>query len=200
MSFKDLIKGLPAVRPSLLVSIDLNRLRQMPPRDQLNELEAKRKRVQQALLVAAKQKPSKDNNLAKTKSHVRFQTPAMRKVVAARAKIASPYRVMLGGTVLKPAIVRQAEPTDQPNPLTDRLVRPPLPVLPKPKPGVMRHLPSREWPNDMTTKRKREEDAPETLAVKQRFKGSNSKEVIWLPQVLSLEEINVLEAKRKRWR
>ncbi|KZS08863.1 Uncharacterized protein APZ42_027068 [Daphnia magna] len=106
---------------------------------------------------------------------------------------------MLGGTVLKPAIVRQVEPTDKPNPLADRLVRPPLPVFLKPKPGALRQLPSREWPNDMTTKRKREEDAPATLAVKQRFKGSNSKEVIWLPQVLSLEEINVLEAKRKRW-
>ncbi|KZS10427.1 Uncharacterized protein APZ42_025118 [Daphnia magna] len=177
MSFKDLIKSRPTVRLSLLVSIDLNRLGQIPSRDELNELEAKTKRVQQTILAVPKQKQSKENTLVKTKAPVRFQAPAMRSVVAARAKIDSLHRSLFGGKLPPPAPAPIPKKlTHKPNPSTDRLVRPQVSVLTKPEPGLMRPLPSRECPNYLMAKRKREEDAPATLPVEKRFKDLNSKD------------------------
>ncbi|KAK4005757.1 hypothetical protein OUZ56_010835 [Daphnia magna] len=195
MYYKDLIKGLPTVRPSILVSIDVNRLRQIPSADapasftfkkhfegtnskevirlppilsleEIKKLETKRKRVQHV----PKQRLTNDNNLEKTKAPNLLQAPAKDPAAAARAKIDSLHASLFGGKLPLPAPARAPKQlTDKPNPLADCLVRPPLPVLPKPEPGLMRQLPSRELPNDSMAKRKREEDAPATLPVEKRF-------------------------------
>ncbi|KAI9554886.1 hypothetical protein GHT06_020163 [Daphnia sinensis] len=176
MSYEELMTGLPTVRPSLPVSIDLIRLRRITPEGLRSELEATRKRVQQALLAVPKPKRPEVNNMAKTKAPVHLQTPAMRAVLATRTKLADLHRRMFGGRVLKPA------------------------TIPAPKSDLMRPRPSQEMPKDLAAKRKREEEAPEGPNIKKRFKGTNSKEFIRLPPVLSLKEINELEAKKKRAR
>ncbi|KAI9554799.1 hypothetical protein GHT06_020076 [Daphnia sinensis] len=196
MSYEELMKGLPNVRPSIMVSIDINRLRKIPSEyapvaftykkrfegtnskevirlppvlslEEIKKLETKRKRVQHA----PNQRLTNDNNVAKTKAPNFLQAPAKGPAVALRAKIDSLHASLFGGKLPPPAPARVPKQlTDKPYPLAGCHIRPPLPALPKPESGLMRQLPSRALPSDSTAKRKREEDVPATLPVEKRFK------------------------------
>ncbi|KZR97939.1 Uncharacterized protein APZ42_006917 [Daphnia magna] len=74
----NLLKSLPTVRLSLLVSIDLNRLRQIPSREGPNYLMTKRKREEDAPATLPVEKRFKGLNFKNYKAPVRFRAPPMR--------------------------------------------------------------------------------------------------------------------------